>query len=281
MMHAVHGKPVILLIDEYDVPLAKAEASKNKEFYRQMLDIIRGLLSTSLKTNEHLKFAVLTGCLRISKESVFTGVNNFACYCVLSRKFSQYFGFTQNEVIKMLDFAGLSEKMDIITDWYDGYIFGNSEVFCPWDVVSYLSAVMDDEEEEPQNFWANTSGNTILDDFINHPKIDVSDKFETLLNGGTITEEISQELTYDHLAESEKNLWSILLMTGYISKADKANTKGKIRLKIPNMEISEIFRDAAAARFHRTLDTSKVNEFITAMWNKDESTASISLTDIS
>lgn len=281
MMHAVHGKPVILLIDEYDVPLAKAEASKNKEFYRQMLDIIRGLLSTSLKTNEHLKFAVLTGCLQISKESVFTGVNNFACYCVLSRKFSQYFGFTQNEVIKMLDFAGLSEKMDIITDWYDGYIFGNSEVFCPWDVVSYLSAVMDDEEEEPQNFWANTSGNAILDDFINHPKIDVSDKFETLLNGGTITEEISQELTYDHLAESEKNLWSILLMTGYISKADKANTKGKIRLKIPNMEISEIFRDAAAARFHRTLDTSKVNEFITAMWNKDESTASISLTDIS
>lgn len=281
MMHAVHGKPVILLIDEYDVPLAKAEASKNKEFYRQMLDIIRGLLSTSLKTNEHLKFAVLTGCLRISKESVFTGVNNFACYCVLSRKFSQYFGFTQNEVAKMLDFAGLSEKMDIITEWYDGYIFGNSEVFCPWDVVSYLSAVMDDEEEEPQNFWANTSGNTILDDFINHPKIDVSDKFETLLNGGTITEEISQELTYDHLAESEKNLWSILLMTGYISKADKANTRGKIKLKIPNTEISEIFRDAAAARFHRTLDTSKVNEFITAMWNKDESTASISLTDIS
>ena len=280
MMHAVHGKPVILLIDEYDVPLAKAEASKNKEFYRQMLDIIRGLLSTSLKTNEHLKFAVLTGCLRISKESVFTGVNNFACYCVLNRKFSQYFGFTQNEVAKMLEFAGLSEKMAAITQWYDGYIFGNSEVFCPWDVVSYLSAVMDDNEEVPQNLWANTSGNAFLDDFINHPKIDVSDKFEILLNGGTITEEILQELTYDQLAESEKSLWSILLMTGYVSKADKTNIKGKIKIRIPNAEISEIFRHAVAARFHRTLDASKVNEFITAMWNQDEDAASLSLTDI-
>lgn len=280
MMHAVHGKPVIMLIDEYDVPLAKAEASKNKEFYRQMLDIIRGLLSTSLKTNEHLKFAVLTGCLRISKESVFTGVNNFACYCVLNRKFSQYFGFTQNEVAKMLEFAGLSEKMAAITQWYDGYIFGNSEVFCPWDVVSYLSAVMDDKEEVPQNFWVNTSGNVILDDFINHPKIDVSDKFEILLNGGTITEEILQELTYDQLAESEKSLWSILLMTGYVSKADKTNIKGKIKIRIPNAEISEIFRHAVAARFHRTLDDSKVNEFITAMWNQDEDAASLFLTDI-
>lgn len=280
MMKAVHGRPVILLVDEYDVPLAKAEAAKCKEFYRRMLDIVRGLMSTALKTNEYLKFAVITGCLRISKESIFTGVNNFACYSVLNRRFSQYFGFTQEEVAEMLDYAGLDEKSGIITEWYDGYIFGNSEVFCPWDVVSYLASVIDGEEEEPQNFWANTSGNIILDDFINHPEIDVFDKFETLLNGGIISEEILQELTYDHLGESEKNLWSVLLMTGYVSKADKNSRKGKIKLKIPNAEIAEIFRDAVVARFNRTLDASKVKEFITAMWNKDENGASISLTDI-
>ena len=280
MMNAVHGRPVILLVDEYDVPLAKAEAAKCKEFYRRMLDIVRGLMSTALKTNEYLKFAVITGCLRISKESIFTGVNNFACYSVLNRRFSQYFGFTQEEVAEMLDYAGLDEKSGIITEWYDGYIFGNSEVFCPWDVVSYLASVIDGEEEEPQNFWANTSGNIILDDFINHPEIDVFDKFETLLNGGIISEEILQELTYDHPGESEKNLWSVLLMTGYVSKADKNSRKGKIKLKIPNAEIAEIFRDAVVARFNRTLDASKVKEFITAMWNKDENGASISLTDI-
>ena len=147
MMNAVYGKPVILLIDEYDVPLAKAEETKNKEFYRQMLDVIRGMMSISMKTNEYLKFAVVTGCLRISKESIFTGVNNFSCYSVTSRKFSRYFGFTQDEVAGMLDAFGLPGKMELIKEWYDGYIFGNTEVFCPWDVASYLSAVIDDEDE--------------------------------------------------------------------------------------------------------------------------------------
>ena len=167
MMNAVYGKPVILLIDEYDVPLSKAEESKNKDYYRQMLDVIRGLLSISLKTNEYLKFAVVTGCLRISKESIFTGVNNFACYSVTNRKFSQYYGFTEDEVAQMLEAFGMSDKMELIRKWYDGYIFGNTEVFCPWDVVSYMSAALYDEEEEPQNFWANTSSNAILDDFVN------------------------------------------------------------------------------------------------------------------
>ncbi len=147
MLHAVYGKPVIVLIDEYDVPLAKAEATKNRDFYRQMLDVIWGLLSIALKTNEYLKFAVVTGCLRISKESIFTGVNNFACYSVTNRKFSRYFGFTQKEVAEMLDAFGMAKKMESIKAWYDGYIFGNTEVFCPWDVASYLSAVLDDEED--------------------------------------------------------------------------------------------------------------------------------------
>lgn len=150
MMKAVYGKPVILLIDEYDVPLAKAEESKDKEYYKKMLDMIRGLLSISMKTNEFLKFAIVTGCLRISKESIFTGVNNFACYSVTNRKFSQYFGFTEDEVAGMLEAFGLSDRMELIKKWYDGYIFGSTEVFCPWDVASYLSTVVEDEEEEPR-----------------------------------------------------------------------------------------------------------------------------------
>ncbi|MBR2527323.1 MAG: AAA family ATPase [Blautia sp.] len=280
MMAAVYGKPVILLIDEYDVPLAKAEGSKNKEYYAQMLDVIRGIMSISLKTNEYLKFAVVTGCLRISKESIFTGVNNFACYSVTNRKFSQYFGFTEDEVVKLLEAFGLSDKIDLLRKWYDGYIFGDTEVFCPWDVASYVSAVLYDEEEEPQNFWANTSSNEILDEFVNHRKIDASDKFEMLLNGGTITEEVSEELTYDRISESEKNLWSVMLMTGYVSKADKSVSKGRMKLRIPNSEIADIFKDAVVARFERTLDAGYVDAFITAMWNRDEETATEMLTGI-
>ena len=280
MMNAVYGKPVILLIDEYDVPLSKAAESKNKDYYARMLDVIRGIMSISLKTNEYLKFSVVTGCLRISKESIFTGVNNFACYSVTSRKFSQYFGFTQEEVIQMLDAFGMSGKMDLIRKWYDGYIFGNTEVFCPGDVVSYLSAVLYDEDEEPQNFWANTSSNAILDDFVNHSRFDASEKFETLLNGGSITEDVCEELTYDRIAESEKNLWSVMLMTGYVSKADKSVSRGRVKLRIPNAEIAGIFRDAVVARFEKTLDAGNVDAFVTAMWNRDEETASNMLTKI-
>lgn len=280
MMNSVYGKPVILLIDEYDVPFSKAAESKNKDYCAKMLDVIRGIMSISLKTNEYLKFAVVTGCLRISKESIFTGVNNFACYSVTSRKFSRYFGFTEEEVLQMLDAFGMSGKMDLIREWYDGYIFGNTEVFCPWDVVSYLSAVLYDEDEEPQNFWANTSSNAILDDFVNHSRFDASEKLEILLNGGIITEDVCEELTYDRIAESEKNLWSVMLMTGYVSKADKSVSRGRVKLRIPNVEIAGIFRDAVVARFEKTLDAGNVDAFVTAMWNRDEETASGMLTKI-
>ncbi|MBQ9010897.1 MAG: AAA family ATPase, partial [Clostridia bacterium] len=211
MMNAVYEKPVILLIDEYDVPLAKAEETKNKVFYTQMLGVIRGLMSISLKTNEYLKFAVVTGCLRIVRESIFTGVNHFACYSVTSRRFSQYFGFTLDEVSNMLDAFDLSDRLEIVRKWYDGYIFGNTEVFCPWDVANYISDVKEDEEVEPDNYWTNSSSNALLNDFVNNTDIDASDKFEKLLNGNIISEDISEELTYDHIAESEKNLWSVLL----------------------------------------------------------------------
>ncbi len=258
MMYAVYDKPVILLIDEYDVPLAKAEAAKNKEFYTNMLDLIRGIMSISLKTNEYLKFAVITGCLRISKESIFTGVNNFACYSVTSRKFSRYFGFTQEEIDDLLKTFGHTDKKELIQKWYDGYIFGNTEIYCPWDVAGYLSAVIEDDDEQPQNFWANTSSNSILDDFVNHSRIDASEKFEILLNGGTITEGICEELTYDQITGSEKNLWSVLLMTGYVSKADINSSKERVKLRIPNAEIADLFKKAVVAKFERTLDAGRL-----------------------
>ena len=280
MMNAVYGKPVLLLIDEYDVPLAKAEETKNKAFYTRMLGVIRGLMSISLKTNEFLKFAVVTGCLRISKESIFTGVNHFACYSVTSRKFSQYFGFTRQEVEEMLGAFGMSDKMELIKEWYDGYIFGNTEVFCPWDIANYLSEALDDEDTKPKNYWAGTSSNSILNDFVNHSKIDASEKFEILLNGGIISEEISEELTYDHITKSEKNLWSVLLMTGYVSKAEKTEENGKIKLRIPNAEIADLFKNAVVDRFKSRLDTGDVDAFVTAMWNRDEQTASEMLTKI-
>lgn len=280
MMKAVYGKPVIVLIDEYDVPLAKAAEAKNKEYDQSMLGVIRRLLSASLKTNDFLKFAVITGCLRITKESIFTGVNNFSCFSVTNRRFSHYFGFTQDEVEEMLKRFGLSAYIDHIKRWYDGYIFGDTEVFCPWDVVSYLSSLINDNAETPRNYWANTSSNAILDEFVNHSRFDASDKFEALLNGGTITETISEELTYDRISDSEKNFWSVLLMTGYVSKADKTCGHEKLKLRLPNLEISEVFKNAVVERFNRRLDSSKADAFITAMWNHDEGTASSALSDI-
>lgn len=180
----------------------------------------------------------------------------------------------------MLEAFGKTDKLDLIRQWYDGYIFGKNEVFCPWDVASYLAELIDDEETEPLNYWANTSSNSILNDFVNHRKIDASEKFEVLLNGGTITEDISEELNYTQFADSEKNLWSVLLMTGYVSKADKTTGKGKVRLRIPNAEIADLFKDAVVDRFERSLDADNVDAFVTAMWNRDEKTASEMLTKI-
>ena len=281
MMHAVYGKPVILLIDEYDVPLAKA-SEKNTEqnrYYVQMLDVIRGMLSIALKTNEYLKFAVVTGCLRKAKESIFTGTNNFAAYSVLDERFSRYFGFTQQEVDEMLAAAGLSDKADIIRKWYDGYVMGNTSVYCPWDAASYVSALQYDPDAEPKNYWRNTSGNGVIRDFVNHSDWGISDKFETIMNGGTITVTVSEELTYDTLHESEQNLWSILLMTGYLTKADPAARGQTVALKIPNTEISGIFEDAVVKLFTDTLDNSRQKALMEAFWEEDIEGAEKQLSD--
>ena len=235
MMNAVYNKPVILLIDEYDVPLAKAYSNN---YYNEMLDLIRGIMSTSLKTNEYLKFAVVTSCLRIPKESIFTGVNNFTSYSVIDSRFSKYFGFTNDEVLEMLKRFNLTDKAEIIKLWYDGYIFGVSDVYCPWDVVNYISDLLYQRNIEPKNYWENTSGNSAIKAFFDMPDIDISDKFEALLNGETICEKVTNSLTYDQVYKSESNLWSLLLMTGYLTVNHRVdNDKHPVELRIPNREI--------------------------------------------
>ena len=280
MMNAVYGKAVILLIDEYDVPLAKTSENNDSDpgYYEKMLNSIRGLFEAALKTNEYLKFAVVTGCLRIAKESIFTGTNNFASYTVLDDRFSKYFGFTGSEIDALLSAADLSDKADVFRSWYDGYVFGNTSVYCPWDVVSYVSALLYDPNAKPKNYWRNTSGNGIIKEFVGRFK--VSGKFEMLMNGGTITETIPDELTYDILHESEQNLWSVLLMTGYLTKASEEEEGNTVQLRIPNAEIAGIFQDTVAVHFKETLDVSQQEALMQALWKGDAETASAMMSDL-
>lgn len=272
MLYTVYGRQVILLIDEYDVPLAKASEkdTAGNHYYSRMLDVIKAIMSTALKDNEFLKFAVITGCLKIAKESIFTGTNNFASYSVLDEDFSQYFGFSEKEITAILKAADRPETAGTIKEWYDGYVFGSSYVYCPWDVINYLSALKKRRDAWPKNYWKNTSHNGILLTFVKRTDFDVSDKFETLLNGETIVQTISDELTYDTLHSTEDNLWSVLLMTGYITKADAEEEGETVSLKIPNREISSIFEDAAVRFFTDTVSDDTVKELINTLWEKDE-----------
>ncbi|MBQ6635890.1 MAG: AAA family ATPase [Lachnospiraceae bacterium] len=282
MMAAQYGKPVILLIDEYDVPLSIANEKNTAEnrYYEKMLDLIRGIFDAALKTNEYLKFAVITGCLRIAKESIFTGTNNFMSYSVLDEDFSGYFGFTREDVDRLLGAIGRQDKMDMVRTWYDGYVFGNTQVYCPWDVASYAAALLKREDALPKNYWKNTSHNGILLTFVKRTDFDVTDKFEVLLNGGTILQVISDELTYDSLHASEENLWSVLLMTGYLTKADPTEVGNSVHLKIPNEEIGTIFEETVVTFFRDTLDRSLQKALMDALWNGDEQKASDLMTKI-
>jgi hypothetical protein len=282
MMNAVYGKKVILLIDEYDVPLAKAsekDTAKNG-YYSKMLDVIKGIMSTALKDNEFLQFAVITGCLRIANESIITGTNNFVSYSVLDEDFSDYFGFSGDEVEKMLEVADRKEAAKEIKEWYDGYVFGNSYLYCPWDVINHISALRYNRTTKPKNYWKNTSHNGILLTFVKRTDFDVADKFETLLNGGMINQTISDELTYDTLHSSEDNLWSVLLMTGYITKADPEEDDDTVSLKIPNKEITSIFEDTVVKYFNETVDTDSINELINSLWDSNEEHATKILSEL-
>ena len=284
MMYAVYGKPVILLIDEYDVPLAKAHENC---YYKEMLDVVRGLMSASLKSNEYLKFAVVTGCLRIPKESIFTGVNNFASYSVLDEDFSGYFGFTQDEIDSLLKYYDREDKSEQISAWYDGYIFGGTEIYCPWDAMSYLSALRKRRDAKPKSYWENTSGNGAIQSFFELENEDITDQFETLMNGGTITVNVTNALTYEEAYNSVGNLWSVLLMTGYVTAVHRDETEDPeeegisgVELRIPNREIAKIFQKAVADHFRKAVDQNRISELMDALWNGDEDRASGILSDL-
>ena len=215
MMKAHYGREVILLVDEYDVPLAKAS---DNGYYEKMLNIIKKFLGMTWKSNPNLKFAVVTGCLRIAKESIFTGANNFISDSISSKKYQDCFGFSEPEVIALLDAAELQDALPEMKKWYDGYLFGSKEIYCPWDVINHVRALMTDPDAKPGNYWIDTSHNNIIRRFIDHPQINVNEKFETLLAGGVIQEPVREDLTYDIAHSTEDNLWSILYLTGYLTQ---------------------------------------------------------------
>jgi len=266
MMQSYYEKPVILLIDEYDVPIAKAS---NNGYYKEMLEVIKGMLSTALKDNSSLKFAVITGCLKIAKESIFTGTNNFVSDTISSTRYNEYYGFTQHDVDKLLADAEVEEKAELIKEWYDGYNFGEFEVYCPWDVMNYLRDLQNDLNARPVSYWKNTSDNAIIRSFIDYTGAAIRKKLEVLIAGGSICQKIEEDLTYDYLHSSEDNLWSILYLTGYLTKVGERDKDGQIELKIPNKEVKEIFESTVRKWFEDSARVTNRKDLFDAVWNKD------------
>ena len=274
LMRNHYGKPVILLIDEYDVPIAKASA---KGYYPEMLEVIKGLMSTALKDNNALRFAVITGCLRIAKESIFTGTNNFVSDTISSSHLNEYFGFTQADVDQILEDANCQEHAADIKNWYDGYHFGDLDVYCPWDVMNYLRDLQRNPKAKPASYWKNTSDNSIIRSFIDYAGRSISRKLETLLSGGYIVQKIEENLTYDYLHSSEENLWSILYLTGYLTQAREENLPDPLpekmsALMIPNAEVQEIFETTIQKWFDESAQTWNRKALFDAVWSGNTET---------
>lgn len=268
-----HGKQTVLLIDEYDVPLSKAS---EHGYYKEMAMLIRKLFEQVLKTNESLKLAVLTGCMRISKESIFTGLNNFEVLSVADVRFDEYFGFTDQEVRKLLEYYHLSDKYQQVKEWYDGYQFGNVEVYCPWDVMNYCVTLLADPNAEPQNYWINTSSNEVVRRFIRESDNSgtIRREIEELVAGECIIKELHQELTYEDMYQTVDNIWSVLFTTGYLTQRGKS--EGNIfRLAIPNREIRNIFTTQIMQLFRENVkkDGELLNRFCEALENGNTESA--------
>ena len=264
-----YGTKVILLIDEYDVPLAKAFANG---YYDQMVFLIRNLLEQALKTNSSLKLAVLTGCMRISKESIFTGLNNFTTFTIADVDFDEYFGFTDQEVRDLLTYYECADRYESIKEWYDGYRFGNVDVYCPWDVVSYLRSLRTNREAIPQNYWINTSSNAEVKEFIRQSKnLTTKREIERLMAGESITKTIHPELTYKEMYESIENIWSVLFATGYLTQSGQVDAR-KFKLRIPNLEIRDIFKTQIMEYFKESVakDGDMLGRFCKALKNGEE-----------
>ena len=269
MMQANYGKPVILLMDEYDVPLAKASANG---YYKEMLDVMKGIMQ-AMKDNSALQLAVITGCLRIAKESIFTGTNNFVSDTITSSRLNEYFGFTQAEVDKLLEDTGLTDHAEDIKAWYDGYHFGEFDIYCPWDVMNYLQDLQFDPSKKPVSYWKNTSDNAIIRSFIDYSGPSISKKLELLLSGGYIVQTIEEDLTYDYLHSSEDNLWSILYLTGYLTRVREIPASdGALALTIPNAEVKEIFRSTIQKWFKDSSQTWNRQAMFQALWAGDSET---------
>ena len=271
MLQIYYQKPVILLLDEYDVPVAKAS---NHGYYNEMLDVMKGIMSTALKDNQALRFAVITGCLKIAKESIFTGTNNFVSDTIRDSRYNEYFGFTQAEVDIILKDADCIEHAENVREWYDGYHFGEVDVYCPWDVMNYIRDLQHDIMAKPESYWKNTSDNAIIRSFIDYAGTNITKKMEALLAGDYIIQTIDENLTYDYLHSSEENLWSILYLTGYLTRARESELhvqipEGTVALQIPNTEIKEIFETTVIKWFSDNAKNWNRNALFQAVWNSD------------
>ena len=265
-----YGKKVILLIDEYDVPIAKANSHG---YYNEMMDVIKGLMQ-ALKDNPSLHFAVITGCLKIAKESIFTGTNNFVSDTITNSRLNEYFGFVQHEVDQLLLSADFTDKASAMKEWYDGYHFGTFDVYCPWDVMNYLLELQRNPQASPVSYWKNTSDNAIIRSFIDYAGSRITKKLETLMAGGSILQRVDENLTYDYLHSSEDNLWSLLYLTGYLTKAQTTIDTdelppGMMELKIPNAEIKEIFETTVVRWFDESAKTWNRKTLFDAIWSGD------------
>ena len=262
-----YGQDVIMLIDEYDVPLDKAYQSG---YYDDMVELIRSLFGNAFKTNDSLYFAVLTGCLRISKESIFTGLNNFKVYTVKDVRYKEYFGFIDTEVKQMLEYYGFTSHYDATKEWYNGYLFGNTGIYCPWDVINYCGDLRDASVTEPQNYWINTSSNDIVRRFVSKANTTTRDEIEVLIDGGSVKKRIRQELTYRDLDSNIDNLWSILFTTGYLTQRG-IDSNDLTELVIPNREIRWIFVQQIREWFQEesVKDRKKLESFCRAFQEND------------
>ena len=264
LLYKHYGKKVVILIDEYDVPLDKAF---QYGYYREMVHFIRGLLGEVLKTNDSLAFAVLTGCLRVSKESIFTGLNNFKILSITDTRFDEQFGFTDTEVRTLLSDYQMEDRFAEVKEWYDGYHFGNADVYCPWDVVNFVDRAKDDREARPEAYWINTSGNELVKRFIDKANKTTKSEIERLINGEAIEKELRLELTYEEIDQSIENLWSVLFTTGYLTQTGRPKD-GAYRLIIPNREVREVFRLQINEWFKKSIFSN--TERLTAFWKAFE-----------
>ena len=280
LLEAHFSKKVVVLIDEYDVPLAKAYENG---YYNEMVLLIRNLFGNVLKTNDSLAFAVLTGCLRIAKESIFTGLNNFKVYSITNTEFDETFGFTNEEVRKMLVYYGLDSHFEDVKAWYDGYRFGNADVYCPWDVVNYCEDHKENTNAELQNYWMNTSGNEVIQHFVdsmNDPHMLTKSELELLVSGDTVVKQVDEMITYKELYSNIDNMWSTLFMTGYLTQRGK-EPDGRYHLAIPNREICDCMVRRVLALFKRSVSQNRelLRSFCNAMLASDASTMEHALTE--